>query len=436
MKRFANFSRTVSATPARWQSITDPAQLPGVFAKAAKEGHTVRTMGAGHSFTPLVQTSGVLLNLDGFQGIEEVDALTHEVTFRAGTRLWQIPRLLRPYNLALANMGDIDRQSLAGAICTSTHGTGLAFTGFSGMVSGLRITLADGTEMRASPTENAELFQAARVSLGALGVITHVRLRCVPEFMLSAVERVEDIDQISKSFIERSRSTDHLEFFWFSGTSRALVKANTRLPAGSSAPNSPGKVSTWLNDELLSNGALQAICTLGALRPQLIPRLNRLAAAALSERKHTGQWYRVFTSPRRVRFTEMEYALPLESFGTAFAEFRAYLAKAPAPVVFPIEVRTAAADDTWLGTASGRPTVYLAVHRYVRDNVPEYFPAAERILRRHGGRPHWGKEHSLGASQLSALYPRFADFQAMRSTVDPQGLFLNEHLRRLLVEEV
>ena len=132
----------------------------------------------------------------------------------------------------------------------------------------------------------------------------------------------------------------------------------------------------------------------------------------------------------------MEYALPLESFGTAFAEFRAYLAKAPAPVVFPIEVRTAAADDTWLGTASGRPTVYLAVHRYVRDNVPEYFPAAERILRRHGGRPHWGKEHSLGASQLSALYPRFADFQAMRSTVDPQGLFLNEHLRRLLVEEV
>ncbi|WP_404288613.1 D-arabinono-1,4-lactone oxidase [Glutamicibacter arilaitensis] len=435
MKRFANFSRTVSATPVRWQSITDPSQLSGIFARAANEGHTVRTLGAGHSFTPLVQTSGVLLDLDGFHGIEEVDALTHEVTFRAGTRLWQIPSLLKPYNLALANMGDIDQQSIAGAIATSTHGTGLAFTGFSGTVTGLRITLADGTQMRTSPTENAETFQAARVSLGALGVITHVRMRCVPDYTLHTAERVEGIDEISKNFIDLSKATDHLEFFWFSGTRKALVKANTRLPAGSSL-DAPGKVSRWINDELLSNGALQAICSLGAFRPQLVPGLNRLATAMLSDREYTDQWNRVFTSPRRVRFTEMEYALPLENFDVAFTELRAYLEKARVPVVFPIEVRTAAADDTWLGTASGRESVYLAVHRYVRDVVPEYFPEVERILRRNGGRPHWGKEHSLGASQLSTLYPRFADFQAVRSTVDPQGLFLNEHLRHLLVEEV
>lgn len=235
--------------PAHWHHISDPEQLPKILADAAREHLTVRPVGAGHSITPLVKTDGVLLNLDGFQGIEEVDAITQEVTFRAGRRLWQIPRLLEPYNLALENMGDIDRQSIAGAISTSTHGTGLGFTGFSGAVTGLRITLADGTHLRASATENAELFQAARVSLGALGMITHVRLRCVPEFLLHAVERVEDINQISQSFIKRSKQSDHLEFFWFPGTERAIVKSHTRLAVGTTAPAtnrySRGSTMSW-----------------------------------------------------------------------------------------------------------------------------------------------------------------------------------------------
>lgn len=434
MRRFANFSRTVTATPAQWHSISDPGQLPQIFSAAADQGLTVRTVGAGHSFTPLVQTNGVLVSLDGFQGIEEVDAFTHEVTFRAGTRLWQIPRLLEPFNLALENMGDIDRQSVAGAISTSTHGTGLGFTGFSGAVTGIRIMLADGTHQRASATENPELFHATRVSLGALGVITHVRLRCVPHFLLHAVERVEDIEQIAQNFIDRSKQNDHVEFFWFPGTKRAIVKTNTRLAAGSSLPRM-NSFSRWVNDELVSNGALQGISTLGALRPQWIPKLNRLAASVLSNREYTDRWDKVFTSPRRVRFTEMEYAIPLENFTSAFAQLRSYLDSVPAQVVFPVEVRTAAADDTWLGTASGRNSVYIAVHQYIHDDVPQYFPEVEKILREFDGRPHWGKEHSLGAADLSACYPRFGDFQTVRTAVDPRGLFLNKYLRRLLMRE-
>lgn len=417
--------------PARRHTITGLRDLEQTLESATRSGLNVRTVGAGHSFTALAQTDDVLLDLDGYQGLVEVDALTHEVTFRAGTRLWQIPALLAPFGLALENMGDIDRQSIAGAISTGTHGTGLRFTGLSAMVTGAQLMLADGSQVRTSATEHPRLFQAARLGLGALGVLTHVRLRCVPAFMMHAVERIEPIEQIAEGFVRRVATEDHLEFFWFPGTDRAQVKINTRLPAD--APSrTPGRVATWLNDELLSNGALQLLSSTGAAIPALIPKLNALASAALSGRDYTARWNRALISPRRVRFTEMEYALPLEHFDQAFAQLRDYFNSRRTPVVFPLEVRTAAGDDTWLGTASGRDSVYIAVHRYIHDRVPEYFPAMEAILRSFGGRPHWGKVHSLRAAELRELYPKFADFQEVRSSVDPQGVFLNDYLRSLL----
>ena len=428
---FQNFAGTVTAAPSVRQSVASLDQLGGLLESAAQTGHTVRTVGAGHSFTPLAKTDDVLLDLDGFQGIEEVDALTHDVTFRAGTRLWQVPDLLEPFGLALENMGDIDRQSIAGAISTGTHGTGLKFTGFSGAVTALRLMLADGTQVRASATEHSELFQAARAGLGALGVITHVRLRCVPYYMMHAAETIEAIEPLTESFIERVALEDHLEFFWFPGTGNAQVKTNTRLP-GDTPAKAPGKLTAWMNDELLSNCGLQAICSAGAAMPRMIPRLNGFASRVLSDRSYTASWNQTFISPRRVKFTEMEYALPLENFAAAFAELRRYFTTRPAPVVFPLEVRTTAGDDTWLGTASGRNSVYIAVHRYIRDRVPQYFPEMESILRSHGGRPHWGKQHTLRAPDLAQLYPRFQDFRAVRQQVDPQGLFVNDYLRELL----
>lgn len=431
MTTFQNFAGTVTAAPSVRQSVASLDQLGGLLESAAQTGHTVRTVGAGHSFTPLAKTDDVLLDLDGFQGIEEVDALTHDVTFRAGTRLWQVPDLLEPFGLALENMGDIDRQSIAGAISTGTHGTGLKFTGFSGAVTALRLMLADGTQVRASATEHSELFQAARVGLGALGVISHVRLRCVPHYMMHAAETIEAIEPLTESFIERVALEDHLEFFWFPGTGNAQVKTNTRLP-GDTPAKAPGKLTAWMNDELLSNCGLQAICSAGAAMPRMIPRLNGFASRVLSDRSYTASWNQTFISPRRVKFTEMEYALPLENFAAAFAELRRYFTTRPAPVVFPLEVRTTAGDDTWLGTASGRNSVYIAVHRYIRDRVPQYFPEMESILRSHGGRPHWGKQHTLRAPDLAQLYPRFQDFRAVRQQVDPQGLFVNDYLRELL----
>lgn len=428
---FRNFARTVVAQPAAVHRPKDLAGIARCLEQAAAQQQRVRTVGAGHSFTPLAATDGFLLNLDGFSGLAEVDAFSHEATFKAGTRLWQIPSLLKPFNLALENMGDIDKQSVAGAISTGTHGTGLRFTGFSGAVTGVQVMLADGTHVRASHQENPYLFEAARLGLGALGVLTHVRLRCVPHFMIRAVESIEPIDQIAGSFIQRAGQEDHLEFFWFPGTGKAQVKTNTRLP-GQAAASQPHRAARWLNDELLSNGALQVFSSLAAALPQHTAQFSSVAASALSNRRYTAPWHQAFTSPRRVRFTEMEYALPLHQFDAAFAQIRDYFTRTGTSVFFPIEVRTAAADATWLGTASGRDSVYIAVHRYIKDPAPGYFAAMEEIFRSCGGRPHWGKEHSLGPADLALLYPKFGDFQQVRALADPQGRFLNPYLEMLL----
>ena len=428
---FRNFARTVVSHPAAVHSPRSIAELAQSLEQAADQHQPVRTVGAGHSFTPLADTDGILLNLDGFRGIEEVDARTHEVTFRAGTRLWQIPALLRPFNLALENMGDIDKQSVAGAISTGTHGTGLEFSGFSATVTGVQLMLADGTHLRASAQENSELFEASRLGLGVLGVLTHVRLRCVPYYMMRAAESIEPIGQIDESFVDRARQEDHLEFFWFPGTSKAQVKINTRLD-GQVPADQPPAAARWLNDELLSNGALQLLSSLSAAVPRTTAKLNEVACAALPERSSIAPWNEAFTSARRVRFTEMEYALPLAGFDEAFAKVRAYFRRSGIGVSFPVEVRTAAEDSTWLGTASGRQTAYIAVHRYIRDKAPGYFPAMEEIFRSLGGRPHWGKEHSLQAADLAQLYPKFSDFTRVRQTADPEGRFLNPYLRGLL----
>ncbi len=431
MSGFRNFAGTVASAPHTRQSISTLEQLAQALDAAARHGHGVRTVGAGHSFTALCRTDQVLLDLDGFSGIEEVDAATHEVTFRAGTRLWQIPRLLKPFGLALENMGDIDKQSIAGAISTGTHGTGLDYTGFAGTVTGIQLMLADGTRLRTSRSEHPQIFEAARLSLGALGVITHVRLRSVPAYMMRAVESIEPVDQLVDSFLQRAAAEDHLEFFWFPNSPRAQVKTNTRLPGG--APrHAPGAAARWFNDELLSNGALQVLCSLGAAAPKLNSKLSNFASSVLSDRSYTASWHEAFASPRRVRFTEQEYALPLENFQAAFEQLRGYLRGINLPVLFPIEVRTAKADDVWLSTAYGRDSVYIAVHRYIRDAAPHYFSDVEALLRPLGGRPHWGKEHSLGAADFAQLYPRFADFQSVRSAVDPEGRFLNGYLRGLL----
>lgn len=408
-------------------------ELTSVVAQTAARGGRVKPIGAGHSFSPIAATDDVQLDLGALSGLTQVDRDAGRVRARAGTHLYALGPLLGAHGLALANMGDIDRQTVGGAISTSTHGTGLRYTGYAGMVTGLELLTADGTLRWVDAAHEPELFEAARVSLGALGVITEAEFTVCESFLLRAEEQAEPIEETVARFEERSRAADHHEFYWFPGTGLGLTKTNTRLPLGADLDPLP-PLRTRLMDGVLANGVYELMCRLGAAAPRTVAALNRLSCRGVDRRTYTDVSYNVFVADRSVRFKEMEYALPLEAFEQAFEglrEINAAMFRDGRGVSFPVEVRTAAADDVWLSTAHGRESVYIAVHRYHREDHTEYFREVEDLFVSLGGRPHWGKMHTRDAAWAAQAYPHHADWCRVRDAVDPQRVFTNRYVERL-----
>ena len=427
--RWRNWARSQQSHPAYIAHTTTVDEVVETVAFARDRGLTLKPIGAGHSFTAIGATDGVQLDISAIDGVLAVDG--ELVTLGAGTNLHQLPALLKPLGLALQNMGDIDAQTIAGAISTGTHGTGAAFGGLATQVVAMTLVTAEGSILRISPTENADLLPAARVGLGALGVVVDVTLRCVPHFMMRAVERPEPLDDVLDSWAERAVADDHFEFYWFPHTSAALTKTNTRLPADAE-PRHQHPVAAWIDDELMPNGLYRLMCDLGTIFPATTPPINRLSNRVVAERDITDSWHPIFTSPRRVRFREMEYAIPAENLPDAVRQIRALIERKGWRISFPMEARISAPDENWLSTAHGRATGYVAVHRYYREDPTEYFTAVESIMREFGGRPHWGKMNYRTAADLRPVYPRFDDFIAVRDRLDPNRLFQNDYLRRVL----
>lgn len=431
---WSNWGRTAHAHPSRLIVPQSVDELAADIYAAAQRGEAVKPVGAGHSFSEIAVAPGIQLSMAGLSGLLGVDAARSRVTLGAGTRLHQIPGLLEPHGLAMANLGDIDRQTVSGATSTGTHGTGLAFGGISTQIVGA--TLVDGRGQRHELAEDNPDLPAAALGLGSLGVLTQVTLQCVDAFTLRAHEAPASADEAIETFIDRCRTEDHYEFYWFPHTSRALTKTNTRLPAHTAATG-PGKVRRYIDDEFLSNGVYRVLCALSARVPQVVPSLNQVSGRALSERTFTDRSDKVFVSSRTVRFREMEYAIPLEAVPDALSELRTMIDRRRHRVSFPVEVRAAAADELMLSTATGRESGYIAVHRYHRDDpvaAQEYFRDVEDIMMAHEGRPHWGKMHTRGADYLRGVYPRFDEFVAVRDRYDPDRTFANPYLSRVLGE--
>ncbi|MFF1574087.1 D-arabinono-1,4-lactone oxidase [Leifsonia sp. NPDC058292] len=426
-----NWARSEKIRPARVERPATADAVQRAVAAAARQGMRVKAIGAGHSFTAIAAAPGVQLDLTDLTGVIAVDETLGRVRLAAGTRLHQLPRLLKPYGLALENMGDIDRQTIAGATSTGTHGTGGGFGGLATQIVALTLVTASGALLTISETENADLLPAARLGLGALGVIVDLTIQCVPAYLLQAVERPEPLSAALESYLERSAREDHFEFYWFPHTETALTKTNTRLPFDEARAPLPA-FSRWLDDELLANGLYRGVCALGTAVPAVVPPFSRLAQKLTGNRDFTDASPNVFVTNRTVRFREMEYALPRAAVPAALAEVKALIEKRDWRISFPVEVRSAAADDNWLSTAYGRESGYIAVHRYYRENPHPYFRAVEEIMTAHDGRPHWGKMHYRDAESLRAAYPRFDDFVAVRDRLDPEGRFANEYLARVL----
>jgi len=424
-----NWGRSQTVTPAHSARPASVDEVIAVVAAARDRGLTVKAVGAGHSFTSIAATDGVQLDLSLLDGVYAVEGT--RVTLGAGTNLYQLPALLDPLGLALTNMGDIDRQTIAGATSTGTHGTGAAFGGLATQVVGLTLVTADATILTIDEETNAELLPAARLGLGALGILVELTIQCVPSFALRAVEIPEPLEAVLEDFEARSTGVDHFEFYWFPHTDTALTKSNTRLPV-ETPPVRQSALTSWVDDELLSNGVFAVTCGLGRMLPGMVPGINRIADKLVAQRDVTDLSHRIFVADRRVRFRESEYAIPREHVPEALRAIRNLVASKGWKISFPIEVRVAAPDENWLSTAYGRESGYIAVHRYWREDPTEYFAGVEAIMRGFGGRPHWGKMHFQDAESLSAVYPRFDDFRAVRDRLDPDRMFSNDYLRTVL----
>jgi L-gulonolactone oxidase len=331
--------------------------------------------------------------------------------------------------LALPNLGDIDAQTIAGAISTGTHGTGARFQSIAAAVVSLRLVAGDGSIVIASPEENPALFEVARVGLGALGVISEVTLECVPAFSLHAVEEPRRLDDVLAHFDDWADTSDHAEFFWFPHTDTAATKTNTRVEL---CPDTRARWKRVLDEEVVQNALFGTVTHLGAMRSSLIPGLARTVANRLGRTEYNAPSHAVFTSPRRVRFKEMEYNLPRAALLEAFARVRGLIDDLHHPVSFPIEVRVLGSDDIPLSPAFERRSAYIAVHVPAREPHEEYFDGVEAIMNDYGGRPHWGKLHSQTASTLRFRYPQWSAFRTQRDIIDPHRCFTNPELARVL----
>ena len=421
----ANWSRNVQWQPVE---VVRPAHLDDLrhtLARARSMGRSVRPAGSRHSFTPLCVTDGISLDLGGLSGIRSVDG--DVVTVGAGTPLHELNLLLDGAGRALANLGDIDRQTISGAISTGTHGTGAGFGGLAAQVESLTLVTASGDLVRCSAKNDPDLFRAALVGLGAFGVVTEIGLRTVPAFGLDQKMAPDSFEQIMAQLPERIVA-DHFEFFWFPLSDVVQSKSARRMSAGEpTSPLSPAR--HYVEDVLVENAVLEAMSRIGRRWPGQVPRLHDLVGRVMSPRESSDASFRLFATTRSVRFLESEYAIPRDTLPGVLAAVGDLARRLPVGPTFPVEVRFAAADDVWLSTGSHRENAYVAVHQYVGMPYEQYFAEFARICAGVAGRPHWGKMHLLAAAELTGLYPRFADAAAIRRDLDPTGLYLNDHLR-------
>ena len=390
--------------------------------RAAAAGRRVRVLGAGHSFTGAAATDGVTVRLGRMNKVIDSDVESGLVRVQAGIHLHQLSPELERRGLALENLGDIDVQALAGALATGTHGTGGDYGSLASQVVGLRLVTAAGETLDCEPGDG--VFEAALVSVGALGVVTEVTLRCQPAFAMKRVDALEQLDDALDQLDELVASSEHFEFFTFPYGRRAFTRRRDRTSEEAAAPS---RMEHLLKDVVLENAAFGAICMVGKRLPRLVPRLNRFANDSFAVGTRVEPSYRMFATVRAVRFVEMEYAIPREHTAEAVREVLDLVERRRLPVQFPLEVRFGRAEEAWLAMAHGRDTGYVAVHVYRGTQFESYFRGVEAIMDRFEGRPHWGKRHYLKAAQLRARYPRFDDFLAVRDRLDPDRLFQNDY---------
>lgn len=435
MKHFQNFkwhnwSSTSNCSPERMyypRSIEDVIEI----VKAATENQQkIRVVGAGHSFTNLVMTEDWLVSLDYLSGVKEVDHKNHTVTVYGGTRLYDLSKALEKLGYAQENLGDINVQSIAGAISTGTHGTGIQFGSISTQVKEITFVTAGGNLLRLHEENNVEEFKASLISLGMFGIIIEAKIRVVPSPVYRYISNHVYYPTLLNNLETYIQDNQHFEFFMFPYADQ--VQTKTMNPTNTS-PKSI-KRHQW-NNLIVENYMYQAVSHLCLLYPSLTRSVSRLSAKLVSKSTIDAKSYQLFATPRKVRFFEMEYGIPIEYFHDAIQEIRETIVKNQYKVHFPIECRTVKQDDIWLSPSYKRDSAFIAFHVYKGMEYQTYFRDMEAIMKKYNGRPHWGKLHQQKAKDLCEMYPKWDQFIQLRQQLDPEKMFVNRYLDELFYTE-
>ena len=428
-KEWRNWAGDQRCLPARIERPASRGELVEAVKRAGDAGLTVRAVGSGHSFTDIACTGGVLLDLERLDRVLEVDREAGMVKVEAGIDLRDMNETIWGYGLALENLGDIDKQTAAGAVSTGTHGTGSRFRNLSSQLEAVELVLADGTLMEISAEHDHDLLPAARVGLGALGVIATLTFRAIPAFTVRRLDSPLPLEETLDRLEDLADGSEHFEFYVFPHTDVALLRQSERTDEPAEPRN---RALEYGQEVVLENWVIATIARAGRRMPSRIPALSRFVSSKVGRSTKVDRSYRVYASQRRVRFTEMEYAIPRRHAVEAIPRVLAAAETADPPVGFPIEVRFVAGDESWLSPAHDRDTSYIAVHQFEGMAWEGYFRSVEAIMNEYGGRPHWGKRHFQTAATLAERYPRWEDFLAARSRLDPGGRFRNAYLDRVL----
>ncbi|MFD2117864.1 D-arabinono-1,4-lactone oxidase [Paenibacillus yanchengensis] len=428
--RFRNWSRNVVVTPAE---IVYPASIEEVqqlVRTCYENGHYLRVVGSGHSFTPVASSDQILVSLDRMQGIIAIDKQSYTAEVWGGTKLKWLGQLLHEQGLAQENLGDIDVQSIAGAISTGTHGTGVTFGTIATQVIGLTVVNGQGEVIECSEQSHPELFKALQISLGMLGIIVQVTLRLQSSYIMKYESKRMKLADCLPHLEQYANSHRHFEIYWFPYAETCQVKMMNESDTTTKAT----PVKDYIKGRILENALFGLLSALCRVVPSISSTASKISAAGIPIVSKADYSYRLFATVRNVRFLEMEYNVPAELLPVIIKEMRGVMKAEKFHVHFPIECRYVAADDIWLSPAFERDSAYIAVHMYKGMPYERYFAKMEQIFKRYQGRPHWGKMHTLQTDDLQKLYPKWDAFREVRKVMDAKGIFLSPYLRRLVGE--
>jgi FAD-linked oxidoreductase len=407
-------------------SVTSPTDVlrprsADELAAAVRKGNSVRATGAGHSFMPLCASDDVIVSLEDMPGTITVAADRKTARIPAGWSIKRLTAALYDEGLALANQGDVNPQSLAGAMATGTHGTGRDLGSLSTFARGFQLTGADGETLWCDATTNPDLFQAQRLSLGLFGIATEIETDVVPVFHLAERIQKRRWAEVREQFDDLVEQHRHVEFWFFPHADHVILKTLSLIDAC----DPPKRTSD------VDESAFRRLLNIGAAVPFLIPSLQRMMMKTGFDGGRRGPGHSIFPSDRTIPFEEMEYEMPRHVGLETLDDIVGWIRRKRLPVSFPFEFRTVAPDDIWMSPMNNGPVAAISMHQFAKMRWTGLFAEAEAMFRANGGRPHWAKRHTLTRSDVDTLYPKAEAYRTVRRAADPMGKFLNPHLAEL-----